>query len=150
MTQMLALADLEGKSEADVKEHLIDDFSGQAVGLDWDYSEDYQPTEADKQKVREQLEPLEVLVAYEHCGWAGCGSSAWFLLRDKASGNLFEVSGGHDSVSGFGGQFSLEPTFFDYLLSDKFSLSTGDYDEDARSHEEVVKKHLSKLRPDLP
>jgi len=45
---------------------------------------------------------------------------AWFLLRDKESGELFEVSGSHCSCYGFEGQFNPKKTTVKYLLSDKF------------------------------
>lgn len=46
--------------------------------------------------------------------------SAWFLLRDKETSELFEISGSHCSCYGFEGQFKPAPTTMNYLLSDKF------------------------------
>jgi hypothetical protein len=74
------------------------------------------------------VDRFEVLVAYQSVGSWGCDSNAWFLLREKSSGDLFEVSGSHCSCYGFEDQFQPDKTTLEYLKSDKFSFGLGGYD----------------------
>jgi hypothetical protein len=74
------------------------------------------------------VDRFEVLVAYQSVGDYGCDSSAWFLLREKSTGRLFEACGSHCSCYGFEGQFEPEQTTVTYLKSDKFSFGLGGYD----------------------
>lgn len=80
----------------------------------------------------DEVDRFEILIAYCSVGSWGCDSSAWFLLREKATGELYEASGSHCSCDGFENQFSPEPTTLEYLKSDKFSFSEGGYDSRKR------------------
>jgi hypothetical protein len=55
----------------------------------------------------------------EEIGWEG---SSWLLLREKATGNLFENHAFHCSCYGFEGQFEPEPTTIEYLKSKHFGV----------------------------
>jgi hypothetical protein len=138
--QPIYLADLQNKTEAEVKAHLADEYAGNKSGFDYG-----NPTDEDKLLLAKRLEGFDVLVAYEHVGSWGCDSSSWFLLKDKKSGALFEVHGSHCSCYGFEGQFDLEPTTAGHLKSDKFYLSVGGYDDDADGNQQRVKEFLKSL-----
>lgn len=137
MTQLLTLADLAGYTEDEVKQHLINDYGGNRYGS-WD--ENKQDPEVIK-----ALEGKSVLIAYESVGSWGCDSSSWFLLRDDATGELYEQSGGHCSCYGFEGQFDLEPTTLEHLKSEKFYMGVGGYDDYADEHIAKVKAYIQQL-----
>ena len=119
----LYLEDLSGCSEDEVKKHIVSSY------------------EADEKEV----EKYEILIAYESVGSWGCDSSSWFLLKEKATGKLFETYGSHCSCYGFEGQFEPEETTVEYLQSDNFCLSCGGYDNSDGENEILVKEYLSKL-----
>ena len=119
----LYLEDLSGCSEDEVKKHIVSSY------------------EADDKEV----EKYEILIAYESVGNWGCDSSSWFLLKEKATGNLFETRGSHCSCYGFEDQFEPEETTVEYLQSDKFYLSCGGYDDNGEENERLIKEYLSKL-----
>ena len=119
----LYLEDLSDCSEDEVKKHIVSSY------------------EADEKEV----EKYEILIAYESVGSWGCDSSSWFLLKEKATGKLFETYGSHCSCYGFEGQFEPEETTVEYLQSDKFYLSCGGYDNSDGENEILVKEYLSKL-----
>jgi hypothetical protein len=114
---MLLLEDLKGKTEAEVKTHLVNEYTA-----DPDIVDD-----------------LEVLIGYESVGDWGCDSSSFFLLRDK-DGNLFEVHGSHCSCYGFENQFTLEPTTIEALkfrINESYNHSafyTGGYDNNGNEN----------------
>lgn len=89
----LFLADLAGMTEANIKEMLVKQY------------------EASKEEVAR----FNILVAYEEED--SCGGDSHFLLREIATGQLFEVHGSHCSCYGFEGQFKPEPTSEKYLRS---------------------------------
>lgn len=93
-TNFLTLADFVGKTETEIKQHLIDSYEA----------------------TREEVNRFDILVAYE-CEDSYEGSSH-FLLRERATGNVFEVHGGHCSCYGYEGQFKPEATTKKYLLSE--------------------------------
>ncbi|TXH11316.1 MAG: hypothetical protein E6R04_01665 [Spirochaetes bacterium] len=65
---------------------------------------------------RSELDGMEFLIAFiEEAGWDG---SAYFLVRDRETGLLYEVSGGHCSCYGFEGQWDPKITSKEYLLSE--------------------------------
>src|SRR5687768_16277755 len=97
---MLALADLKGNTEDQVKNILSIYYAKE------DYDREYGTPCAE---VEQKLSKLEVLIAYESVGDYGCDSSSYFLFKD-GEGNLFEIHGSHCSCYGFEGQFELEPT----------------------------------------
>ena len=119
----LYLEDLSGCSEDEVKKHIVSSYEA---------SED----EANK---------YDILIAYESVGSWGCDSSSWFLLKEKATGKLFETHGSHCSCYGFEGQFEPEETTVEYLQSDKFYFCCGGYDDNSNENESSVKNYLSKL-----
>lgn len=95
---------------------------------------------------REDVERFDFLVAYESVGNWGCDSSSWFLLRDKGTGELYEVSGSHCSCYGFEGQWEPSATTLGYLQSEHFKFYTGGYDDDAKEHAATVKSFVMGLR----
>lgn len=117
---MLLLADYEGMKKKDLKDYICADFE---VSM-------------------KELNRFDILIAYKHVGSWGCDSSAWFLLREKASGKLFENSGGHCSCYGFEGQFEPGETSKAYLVSDKFYFSHGGYDDE--NHTERVVDYIKR------
>ncbi len=66
----------------------------------------------------EELEKYDILAASGEIG--GYEEWAWFLLRNREDGELFEVTGSCCSCHGFQDQFKPERTTHKYLLSDKF------------------------------
>lgn len=120
---MLALSDLVGYSEEQIVEHFVSSY------------------EADEEFVRK----FEVLIAYESVGCWGCDSSSWFLLREKASGKLFENHGSHCSCYGFEGQFAPSETSVKYLKSEHFHFYGGGYEDDYVGCESEIKKFIDGL-----
>ena len=144
---MLAIEDLLGKTEAQVKEHIA-----------YNYCED--PYEAESRKVvQERLEKLDVLVAYESVGSWGCDSTSFFVFKDKETGKLYEMHGSHCSCYGFEGQYGLEETTVEALKSrvknarsrnqedeDEHAIfSVGGYDSDATNNARIVNNYINNL-----
>ena len=102
---MLALEDLSGWGESEVIAHLINSYSGDVSGFGYG-----DPNESDFKIAEDKLANMEVLIAYESVGSWGCDSTSFFLLRNKETGNLYEIYGGHCSCYGFEGQLDLEET----------------------------------------
>jgi hypothetical protein len=122
---MLLLEDLKDKNEAEVKLHLVNQYTADP----------------------NLLNDLEILIGYESVGDWGCDSSSFFLLRDK-DGNLFEVHGSHCSCFGFENQFNLEETTVEAL---KFRINespyhsvfyTGGYDRDSNENIKSVTNYI--------
>ena len=134
----LFLADLEGFSESDVKNHIAKEYSNQ------DQYEAPNPDEVNK--VLKELEDYDVLIAYESVGNWGCDSSSWFLFKHKKSGQLFEMHGSHCSCYGFEGQFDLEETSVEYLKekikNDDRIFYCGGYDEKETENQQAVKQYI--------
>lgn len=122
-TNFLALEDYSGDSPEKVRESVIPDF----------------------EITRAEIDKYQILIAYRSVGDYGCDSSAWFLLRDRESGALFEVHGSHCSCMGFEGQWKPEPTTREYLKSDKFSFSMGGYDNNINNNRDAAKKYIASL-----
>lgn len=67
---------------------------------------------------RSEVEKYDILIgfindfAYE--------SDAYFLLRDRETGSLFEVRGGHCSCNGYEDQWDPKITSKEYLLSPQY------------------------------
>jgi hypothetical protein len=93
-----------------------------------------------------ELDRFEVLIAYMSEGSFGCDSSAWLLLRDRNTRELFEVHGSHCSCYGFEGQFSPEITTVEYLRSDKFSFSCGGFDSSPEANYKAVVDWIANRR----
>lgn len=98
---MIGLGNYEKCSEEDVKQDIINSYY------------------ADKDLVNK----FEILIAvndnYDY------EESSFFLLREKATGKLFENHGGHCSCSGYEEQFDPKETTLAYLKSDNFYASPG-------------------------
>lgn len=118
---MLALEDLEGCDEASVRDHIVCSFEIE----------------------EKELDGFEVLIAYESCGSWGCDSSNWFLLRKD--GQLYENYGSHCSCNGFEEQWGPEETSVNYLLSDKFGLWTGGYDDNVDGNKDAVGREIRRI-----
>lgn len=132
---MLVLEDLKGKTEMEIKEHLIRYYSDEG---------------SNGAKVKNALEDLTVLIAYESVGSWGCDSTSFFLFKDS-KGKLYELHGSHCSCYGFEGQFRLEKTerqALMYRVNDKRSgvFCAGGYDfNEAKNHRKVheyIKENL--------
>lgn len=143
--ELLALADLAGMSEPDVKAHIADGYAGEKSGFDYG-----DPSADDKARVATDLERFQLLIAYEHVGDYGCDSSSWFLMRETTTGRLFEFSGSHCSCYGFEGQYEPEVTSFDYLNSDKLGWYGGGYDDNKEVHRQRIKAHIAQLAEAVP
>jgi len=127
MTNMLALQDLQGYTESEIIDHLTQEYG------DGDGS---------------YLENKEVLIAYESVGSWGCDSSSFFLLRDKISGELFEIHGSHCSCYGFEGQLELEPSSVSslkYRDREGSIFCTGGYDGDDENNKQRVSEFIKRL-----
>jgi hypothetical protein len=144
---MLAIEDLLGKTEAQVKEHIA-----------YQYCEDAYNGESLK-IVHDTLEKLDVLVAYESVGSWGCDSTSFFVFKDKETGKLYEMHGSHCSCYGFEGQFRLEETTIEALKfrvasarshnqedEDEHAIfSVGGYDSDATNNARIVNNYINNL-----
>ena len=136
----LYLADLADLNEDQVKQHISAQYAGVFSGLDYG-----NPSDSDKAALLAELDEFDILVAYEHVGSWGCDSASYFLIRQKATGSLFEVRGGHCSCYGFEGQWSPEAADLSYLTSDKFCLGAGGYDNSADEHTAAIKAFFQTL-----
>ena len=95
---------------------------------------------------QKDLGKFHVLIAYKSVGNWGCDSSAWLLLKDKQTKELFEVNASHCSCYGFEQQFEPEETTVGYLKSDKFRYSSGGYDNSKESNKEQVNAFIKAMR----
>lgn len=143
---MLAIEDLLGKTEAQVKEHIARR-----------YAKDYDDESV--KVVKDQLDNLDVLIAYESVGSWGCDSTSFFVFKDKETGKLYEMHGSHCSCYGFEGQFGLEETTVEALKSrvenarsrnddedDEHAIfSIGGYDSDAINNARIVNNYINSL-----
>jgi hypothetical protein len=116
----LYLADLEGGTEQQIKEHIMASYEADA----------------------EEVDQFEILIAYESVGSWGCDSSSFFLLKEKQTGELYEVRGSHCSCYGFEGQFEPEYCTVDYLKSRSFYVQTGGYDDDSTDNTKAIKNYI--------
>ena len=144
---MLAIEDLLGRTEDRVKQHIADN-----------YAEEPYDKEAAK-PIIEQLDKLEVLIAYESVGSWGCDSTSFFVFKDKETGTLYEMHGSHCSCYGFEGQFGLEETTVEALKSrvenarsrnqdedDEHAIfSIGGYDSDSINNARVINNYINSL-----
>lgn len=65
------------------------------------------------------VEAVDILIC--DMGSDGCyGGDAYLLIRDRATGQLYEVSGSHCSCYGFEGQWEPAITSKEYLLSAQY------------------------------
>ena len=128
---MLALEDLKGMTEFQVKKHLELGYTGEGVSIS---------------EVATLLEDMDILIAYESVGSWGCDSTSFYLFKDKA-GKLYELHGSHCSCYGFEGQFRLEESNAEVLKTrakgKNYRLfSTGGYDVNSDSNVDEAKKYI--------
>lgn len=121
--KQLFIEDLEGRTEDEIFQHFLGE---------WEAA----PEEVDR---------FNVLIGYESVGSWGCDSSAFYLLREKETGNLYELHGSHCSCNGFEGQFLPEKTTLEYLKSDKFNFCCGGYDSDEKENQDTVRQYIAGL-----
>ena len=129
--KLLALEDLKGKSEIQIKNHLKMEYSGDEMSIE---------------SVAKLLDNLDVLIAYESVGSWGCDSSSFFLFKDK-EGKLYEMHGSHCSCYGFEDQFRLEESDAEALKTrasgSKYGFfTTGGYDDARDSNIDEAKKYI--------
>jgi hypothetical protein len=121
----LTLADLEGFDRKALIDHVIKEY------------------EAHPKNVKK----FDILVAYESVGsYYDCDSSSWFLLREKNTKALYEVSGFHCSCYGFEGQWKPVLTTLAYLKSYKFYFSKGGHDDEDKQNDAAVKAFIKRMR----
>ena len=133
---LLALGDLAGWSEADIKRHIADNYAGSVSGFDYG-----SPSDDEKAQLLAKLDGFDFLVAYESVGNWGCDSSSWFLMRDKQTGTLYENYGSHCSCFGFEGQWEPEETSYGHIASEKFYFPAGGYDDASEGNADAVKEY---------
>ena len=119
----LFLEDLKNMTEIEVKQHIVTEYAVNEKTVD----------------------KFDILVAYESVGHWGCDSSSYYLLRNKADGELYEVHGSHCSCYGFEGQFEPEETSVEYLKSDRFRFYTGGYDDNAKENKAMILEFMQGL-----
>lgn len=132
---MLTLADLAGRTEREIKDHIAQNYGGDKSGFDYG-----EPTEADVSALRAELENHEILIAYESVGSWGCDSASFFLTRKD--GVLYENHGGHCSCYGFEGQWSPEETTKETLERQSMGFAGGGYDDNRDAHDEQIKAYI--------
>lgn len=135
---MLALADLQGKAEEEIKKHLVHEYSGKGSGFDY-----YEITEKDREEAQKLLKNLKVVIAYESVGDYGCCSSGFYILTDGEK--YFQINGSHCSCYGFEGQLELEEMPLEYYQSERFNFYGGGYDDEYEDHGKMIKEYLKSL-----
>lgn len=144
---MLAIEDLLGRTEEKVKQHIADNYA------------EYPFDKEAAKPIMEQLDKLDVLIAYESVGSWGCDSTSFFVFKDKETGMIYEMHGSHCSCYGFEGQFKLEETTVEVLKSrvqsardrnqddeDEHAIfGVGGYDSDATNNARVVNNFIMSL-----
>jgi len=136
------LEDLKGFTEEQIKEHIVEDYSGELSEGRYFAEEG---NEVEKKELRKKLKDFYVLIAYESVGSYGCDSSSFFLLKEKKTGKLFENHASHCSCYGFEGQWKPEETTIQYLKSDKFYFYSGGYDGDEEGNSQKVLDYIKNL-----
>lgn len=136
----LYMADLQGMSEAEVKNHIASEYAGNESGFDCG-----NPSDKDTAELLSELDKFIILIAYEHVGSWGCDSSSYFLMREKTTGDLYQFTGGHCSCFGFEGQYDPEKTSIEYLTSGKFCFYGGGYDDESETHKQMMVEFFKAL-----
>ena len=79
------------------------------------YNEVVDKISHDFQVEKSELDKMEFLIAYiEEANWEG---TAYCLVRDRETGSLYEIHGGHCSCNGFEEQWIPQIISKEYLLS---------------------------------
>ena len=136
---MIALEDLKGKTEQEIIEHLVSQYSSES---------DYSITEETKKESSEKLKNMEILIAYESVGNWGCDSSSFFVMKDRETNKLYEVNGSHCSCYGFEGQLDLEETTVEALkfrVEKGYVFSCGGYDDNADENRAAIRDYIINL-----
>jgi len=134
---ILTLTDYEGYSELEVIQDIVQQYSDKTT----DYINDRDNVK-NMAKTARIINEYNVLIAYkDSCDY---DASSWFLFKHKETGDLCEMLGGYCSYYGFEGQFDLEPTTKEYLLSDKFNLTSAYYAKD-ETYNKQVKEYFNGL-----
>lgn len=131
MTELLALGDLKGMTEDQVKDHIASEYRKESG--DYPYAEEVA-------QLRDELRGVRVLLAYESVGSWGCDSQSFFLI--ERDGKLYENHGGHCSCYGFEGQWEPEETEIEALLRRNFSYDMGGYDYDSENNTRAMKDYV--------
>lgn len=134
---MLALANLKGMTEDDVKAHISGQYGGDKSGFEYG-----EPTEQDAEFLASELKDAKILVAYESVGSWGCDSSSFFLI--EKGGVLFENHGGHCSCYGFEGQWAPDETTKESLQKRSY-FSMGGYDEESEANQQAIRDFVASL-----
>lgn len=130
---MMKLADLKDMSDAEVLDHIAGNYAGGESGFAYG-----QPSMAEKSALRERLNTITVLIAYESVGDYGCDSSAFFLVR-LSDGSLAQVNASHCSCYGFEGQWDETEVLPQALKETDFTRVLGGYDEDGEKNAASIK-----------
>ncbi len=120
---LLSLADLKGKNNEQVTEHIRNEYCH-----------------------GENIVFGTFIVAYESVGDWGCDSTSYFLFYYK--GKLFEVFGSHCSCFGFEDQWKPDETSFIALIDrieKGYLFSTGGYDNSSDENILAASNHVKKL-----
>lgn len=127
----LFLEDLEGYSEDEVKQHLLQYYASTGG--------------VDDGMIASYLDAHDVMIAYESLGAFGCDSTAHFLFRHKITGEYQELMASHFSDCGFDGQFEPQDVSLDFLKSNRFRLKYGGYDEYPNRNRQSVDAFIDSL-----
>ena len=118
------LEDLKGRSKKELLAHIASEYSATTI----------------------ELQRVDVLLAYESVGSSGCDSSAYFILRDKTTKQLFTVHASHCSCYGFEGQWRPEPVTAAQLKQEKSPMYCGGYDDHEDENKQAVADFIKRLR----
>lgn len=99
MELKLYMNELEGLSESEMIERVASEFSIK----------------------KETLLGFEFMIA--DINYEDYSGNAYFLIKDRETGSLFEVSGSHCSCMGFEDQWELSPTTLTYLTSKHYAYA---------------------------
>jgi hypothetical protein len=130
----IRLADLRDLTDDELRAHIIGQYIEDHEDEPWAAGNDGYNPDATTPNVG------TILVAYESVGDYGCDSSSYFLI--ERDGQLFENHGGHDSTSGFEGQWEPAPVTPAYLASKQWRMSTVGDDELEKQHERFIRSWL--------
>jgi hypothetical protein len=136
---MIALEDLKGMTEEQVKRHIANKYTGKQ----------YETTTQNQiDQIEKYLQDYNILFAYKSVGSYRCDSSSYFLLENKYTKELVENFGGHCSCYGFEDQWEPEPVTLEQL-NDRITKAdlfyTGGYDDNKTINQEIGKKFILDL-----
>ena len=135
----LFLADLKGYTQDEIREPVANEYAGEGSGFDYGY-----PSNKEQRTLLEELRQHTFILVYESVGDYGCDSSSYFLMLNHKDGKYYEFSGSHCSCYGFEGQYDPVEAPLGYLLSDRFSIPCGGYDDECSENQNVAKTFIHK------